>query len=410
MGISARITAVVALAIFAALLVIGWMVAAAQGTLLARMIEEQIRSKHTAVQGMLGQVAEQALGIALTTAATPGVVAAAERQDRALAQAELLPVYETLRRQLGVTVLHLRAPADTSLLRAQSPDNFGDKTRRRAILDTADQAKPLTGFDRAKFGMGMRGWAPVFSGRSVSGVMEVNIAFSEQLLQHIKAMVGGDILVYAADSDGPRLAAATRTEELTLPAWMFEQAATRLSDVAREGDLAYAMFPVHSYEGELLATIAIVEDVSAFVAMIRSQTLQTVMVLLSAGIVLAAVVALMLSRGVARPVRRAVELANTLAAGDFTAQIEVHSKDEIGQLLAAMRTMAEKLSGVIGEVRTAAATLSTASNEVSATAQSMSLASSEQATSVDATASAVTQVSNSIKRTVVAPAKPDTPL
>lgn len=54
MGISARITAVVALAIFAALLIIGWMVAAAQGTLLARMIEEQIRSKHTAVQGMLG--------------------------------------------------------------------------------------------------------------------------------------------------------------------------------------------------------------------------------------------------------------------------------------------------------------------------------------------------------------------
>mgnify|MGYP001221497557 CR=1 FL=1 len=327
------------------------------------------------------------------------MVAAAQRQDRELAHAELVPVYETLRERFGVTVLHLRAPADTSLLRAQSPEKFGDRTRRRAILDTAERAAPQTGFDRAIFGMGMRGWAPVTAGQDVVGVMEVNIAFTEQLLQRIKAMIGSDILVYAADSDEPRLVAATMAAALEPPAWMFQQAATRLSDVHGEGHQAYAMFPIRSYEGELLATIAIVEDMSGFAALIRAQTLRTVVVLLLAGMVLVAVVALMLSRGVARPVRRVVAAANALAAGDFTARIAVRGQDEIGQLLAAMRTMAERLSTVIGEVRITATALSAASNEVSATAQGMSQASAEQADSVDRTAHAMAQLSDTIKRT-----------
>src|SRR5690606_20764690 len=102
MGISARITAVLALAIFSVLRGIGWMPAAAQDRLRTRMVEERIRTKHITVQGMLEQVSVQALGIALSTAAAPGVVAAAQRQDRELAQAELVPVYETLRERFGV--------------------------------------------------------------------------------------------------------------------------------------------------------------------------------------------------------------------------------------------------------------------------------------------------------------------
>ena len=398
MGISARITAAVALAIFAAMLVIGWMVAAAQSELLTRMIDEQIRSKQTVIEGMFGQVAEKALGIAMTTAHVPGVVVAAEQQNREQALSELAPVYQALASELAVTVMHLRAPADTSLVRAQSPLNYGDKTKRRAILDTYEQRAPRTGFDKAKFGMGMRGWAPVVSGEQVVGVMEVNIAFSEQLLHAIKAMVGGDILVYAADKDGYRLAAGTRQDELALPGWMFDQANARLSDIARDGDLAYAMFPIRSYEGEVLATIVVVENVSAFIELIRTQTLKTLLVLLVAGILLAVAVALMLARGVTRPVRQAVGLANALAAGDFAVQIEVKSRDEIGQLLRAMRTMAGRLSSVIAEVRAAATALSSASDEVSTTAQSMSQGSAEQAASVDETAVSVEQMSASIKQ------------
>jgi len=102
--------------------------------------------------------------------------------------------------------------------------------------------------------------------------------------------------------------------------------------------------------------------------------------------------------GVTRQLAIAVNLANQLAEGDLTAKIDVTSKDEVGQLLAAMQNMVSKLSQIITEVRGAADNLSSASEEVSATAQSMSQASSEQAASVEETSASVEQMSASINQ------------
>lgn len=399
MGISARITAAIAGAIFAAMLLIGWMVAAAQDALLTRMIEGQIRSKQTAVEGMLQQVADKALSVALSSSSMPGVVAAAKNQDREQALAELTPLYQTLSEELAVTVLHLRAPANTSLARAQSPTSYGDTTRRRAILDTYEQRKPLTGFDRARFGMGMRGWAPVVAGAEVVGVMEVNIAFSEQLLEDIKSMVGGDLLVYAANDDDYQLAASTLDRDVQLPEHMLRQGSEGYSDIARVGDFAYSVSPIYSYEGDLLAVIVVVEDVSSFIAMIRSQTVKAILTLLAVGILLVGAVAVMLSRGIARSVLQAVKFANTMAAGDFNTDINSTRRDEIGQLLHSLQAMSTRLSTVIAEVRAASSVLGSASDEVAATAQSISQASNEQAASVKETTTSIEQMSVAIQQT-----------
>lgn len=104
------------------------------------------------------------------------------------------------------------------------------------------------------------------------------------------------------------------------------------------------------------------------------------------------------TRSITGPIGKAVEVANQLADGDLTAKIDVTSKDETGQLLAAIQAMVGKLSQIIGEVRGAATALSSASEEVSATAQSMSQGSSEQAASVEETSASVEQMSASINQ------------
>lgn len=108
--------------------------------------------------------------------------------------------------------------------------------------------------------------------------------------------------------------------------------------------------------------------------------------------------AFFIGRSITRPLNLAVGVANRLAEGDLTAKIEVTSKDETGQLLAAMKNMVEKLSQIISEVRSAADNLSSASEEVSATAQSLSQGSSEQAASVEETSASVEQMSASINQ------------
>jgi methyl-accepting chemotaxis protein len=88
--------------------------------------------------------------------------------------------------------------------------------------------------------------------------------------------------------------------------------------------------------------------------------------------------------------------ANQLADGDLSVQIEVTSKDEVGQLLQAMQHMVARLSQVVAEVNSGAQSLAGASEEVSATAQSLSQASSEQAAGVEETSASLEQMTSSI--------------
>ena len=108
--------------------------------------------------------------------------------------------------------------------------------------------------------------------------------------------------------------------------------------------------------------------------------------------------AIWITRSITRPIAESVQVANQLSEGDLTARITVDSKDETGQLKAAMQTMVEKLSHIIGEVRSSADALSSASQEVSATAQSLSQSSSEQAASVEETTASVEQMTASINQ------------
>jgi methyl-accepting chemotaxis protein len=91
----------------------------------------------------------------------------------------------------------------------------------------------------------------------------------------------------------------------------------------------------------------------------------------------------------------AAEMVSRIAAGDLTVDVQTQPHDT-SSMLYAIKGMAAKLSGIIGEVRGSADALSSASEEVSATAQSMSQATSEQAASVEETSASVEQMSASI--------------
>jgi methyl-accepting chemotaxis protein len=114
------------------------------------------------------------------------------------------------------------------------------------------------------------------------------------------------------------------------------------------------------------------------------------------GVLLGVVLGLVIARSVSRPIGKAVQAANQLADGDLSVQIEVTSKDEVGQLLQAMQHMVARLSQVVAEVNSGAQSLAGASEEVSATAQSLSQASSEQAAGVEETSASLEQMTSSI--------------
>jgi methyl-accepting chemotaxis protein len=118
--------------------------------------------------------------------------------------------------------------------------------------------------------------------------------------------------------------------------------------------------------------------------------------LLAAAAVAAVLFALWITRSITTPLLAAVKVADEIAGGDLRARISVDGRDEVGRLQAAMASMIEKISQVIGEVRAGADALSSASNQVSITSQSLSQGTGEQAASVEETTSSLEEMSASI--------------
>jgi X-X-X-Leu-X-X-Gly heptad repeat protein len=89
---------------------------------------------------------------------------------------------------------------------------------------------------------------------------------------------------------------------------------------------------------------------------------------------------------------------DVIAGGDLRVNIEVKSRDEIGQLLQAMKNMVGKLTSVVAEVKGASDTVASGSKELSSGAQELSQGASEQAASVEEASSTMEEIAATIKQ------------
>ncbi|AZZ92206.1 HAMP domain-containing protein [Hahella sp. KA22] len=119
---------------------------------------------------------------------------------------------------------------------------------------------------------------------------------------------------------------------------------------------------------------------------------------ISVSAILGLLLGFVISRAISRPLGHAADVAYRLSEGDLNVSVNVNSRDETGQVLAAMSQMVEKFTDIISDVRGSADNLSSASEEVSSTAQSLSQAASEQAASVEETTASMEQMNASISQ------------
>ncbi len=120
--------------------------------------------------------------------------------------------------------------------------------------------------------------------------------------------------------------------------------------------------------------------------------------LAAAALLLGAFIAWFITRSITRPLNQAVKIAQTVAAGDLSSQIEVHSKDETGQLLQALKDMNESLVKIVGQVRTGTDTIATASSQIAAGNMDLSSRTEEQASSLEETASSMEELTSTVKQ------------
>ncbi|WP_348753418.1 methyl-accepting chemotaxis protein [uncultured Aquincola sp.] len=114
-------------------------------------------------------------------------------------------------------------------------------------------------------------------------------------------------------------------------------------------------------------------------------------------VVLGAVTAWAITRSVTRPIQKAIDLAEAVAAGNLTYRTEHSSRDEVGRLMTALQNMVHSLHAIVSQVRGGADTITSAAAEVSQGNHDLSNRTEQQASALQETASAMEQLTAAVK-------------
>ena len=129
----------------------------------------------------------------------------------------------------------------------------------------------------------------------------------------------------------------------------------------------------------------------------RSFMLALVLGSVAAGLALGALITRALTRQLGGEPAYAVQIAGAIAEGDLTVDIRTAS-DDSSSLLFAMKTMRDKLVGIVSQVRSGTDTINTASGEIAQGNLDLSSRTEEQASSLEETASSMEQLTSAVRQ------------
>jgi len=116
-------------------------------------------------------------------------------------------------------------------------------------------------------------------------------------------------------------------------------------------------------------------------------------VLVLAGTLVAIGLGIFISRSITTPLGEAVSVANSLAEGDLTVNVDVTSKDETGQLMAALQHMVENLRDMISSTVEISTGIASASNQLHSTSTQIATGAEEVASQTNTVATASEEMS-----------------
>ena len=141
-----------------------------------------------------------------------------------------------------------------------------------------------------------------------------------------------------------------------------------------------------------------VEQAGNEVGAVYSSSRATLTILGLAAIAIGVGVAWFITRSITQPINEAVQVAETVAAGDLSSHIDTSRGDETGRLLTALKAMNDALLKVVTQVRSGTDAITTASGEIAAGNLDLSARTEEQASSLEETASSMEELTSTVKQ------------
>src|SRR5208337_3248763 len=127
-----------------------------------------------------------------------------------------------------------------------------------------------------------------------------------------------------------------------------------------------------------------------------STIINTALILFAIFVALVVVMQILISRSITRPLSKGVAFAQLVASGDFTHQLDIRQKDEVGVLATALNGMSTKLRDMVAVVQGNAEQVASSSEQITASAQKLAEGAQSQASTLEETSASVEEPAASV--------------
>jgi methyl-accepting chemotaxis protein len=130
---------------------------------------------------------------------------------------------------------------------------------------------------------------------------------------------------------------------------------------------------------------------------LASEAVVVISVILVSALVVSIISAITIIRSITSPISKTVTLAEAMAKGDFTSDLKIDQKDEIGTMAAALNKMVSQLKEMIRDIISGINTLSSSSTELAAVSKQLTGAAQSSSDKSNMVAAAAEEMSSNFQ-------------
>jgi methyl-accepting chemotaxis protein len=125
---------------------------------------------------------------------------------------------------------------------------------------------------------------------------------------------------------------------------------------------------------------------------------QIILVVGALGVVMGIALAYLIAHSILSPLHFAMALAQRVAKGDLSSDLDVHGTDELSELLLALKAMNDSLASIVGEVRHGSDVIASAAQQIASGNQDLSARTEQQASALEQTASSTEELTSTVRQ------------
>lgn len=406
MSLKWKISSLILISLLILVGVVGFSIINSQGKLKDLILTEASEGLIQDVEDFLEQGTNESLAISSTFSSSNLLKESLRDNDREKAMKEFVPTFEFLKEEVGLGVLHFRSPYNTSFLRAQNPDKFGDVTSHSIFEEVAKSNEFMKGFRRGSASVGMRGWAPIRDNGEVIGVVETNIDFTENFVKNLGEKTHTEVAIFIEDKENEKenvfkIFSKTDNFQQEINSELLERINNEeTSFYYEENNMLHVITPIRDPEDKLIAIVFNVKDFEKY-ALIFSDLTKNLLIVFGVSLLSIFIVIYYFVQRALEPIKKVLETTEKVAKGDLISEeTKVYTKDEIGKLSESINIMSTSLKKLIFKIKNNAIEIKKISGQNHNIAIQTNESVEQIAKSVNEVAEEVTEQSNRTKNII----------